>query len=121
MPRFTAADMTQAEIAAVWSACGWTIVDLHNAATSFRFEWRGAIHAGGLPDLLCTLGPCHVWVEVKTKEGRLEPVQEVFRDMVIEGGEWWTCERDADEALMEAQYYRDLALLVMRLFRREQR
>ena len=119
MTRYAPPDTTQGEIAEMWRRCGWIVHDLHNAAASYRFEYQCVPHAGGLPDLLCTLGPCHVWVEVKTPSGRLEAVQEAFRDMVSEGGEWWACERDADAALMEAQYYRDLALLVMRVFRRE--
>ena len=119
MTKYAPPDQTQGEIAEVWRRCGWSVHDLHDAARVFRFTYQGVTHAGGLPDLLATLGPCHVWVECKTPEGGLEPVQRAFRDMVIEGGEWWTCERDAEAALMEAQYYRDLALLVMQVFRRE--
>lgn len=113
-------DATQGEIAEMWEMCGWTVHDLHNAASAYRFVWHAASHAGGLPDLLCTLGPCHVWVEVKTKEGRLEPAQVAFGERAQESGEWWTVERDAEAALMEAQWYRDQALLVMRVFRKGQ-
>ena len=119
MTRYAAPDTTQGEIAEVWRRCGWTVHDLHDAARVYRFEWRGASHAGGLPDLLCTLGPCHVWIECKTEAGGLEPVQKAFRDMAIEGGEWWTCERNEEEALIDAQWYRDQALVVMRMIRRE--
>lgn len=119
MTRYAAPDTTQGEIAEVWRACGWTVHDLHDAARVFKFTYHGVTHAGGLPDLLATLGPCHVWVEVKTKEGRLEAVQVAFGEMAQEGGEWWTCERDAEEALAEAQWYRDLALRAMREIRRE--
>ena len=117
--RYAAPDTTQAGIAEVWRACGWTVHDLHDAARVFKFTYHGVTHAGGLPDLLATLGPCHVWVEVKTPTGRLEAVQVAFQDMVQEGGEWWTVERDADEALAEAQWYRNLALVAMRESRRE--
>lgn len=121
MTKYAHPDQTQGEIAEVWRACGWAVLDLHNAATSFRFEWRGVTHAGGLPDLLCTLGPCHVWVECKTPEGGLEAVQVAFAEMVRENGEWWTIERDRETATQEAQFYRDWALVMMRTLRRETR
>jgi hypothetical protein len=120
MTKYAAPDSTQGEIAEVWRRCGWIVHDLHDAARVFKFTYQGETHAGGLPDLLATLGPCHVWIEVKTPTGRLEPAQVAFGEMAQEGGEWWTVELSADEALFEAQYYRDLALLMMRLLRREQ-
>ena len=118
MPTYAPPDATQGEIAEMWERCGWIVHDLHDAAKVYRFVWHGATHAGGLPDLLATMGPCHVWIEVKTKEGQVRPAQVAFGDRALEGGEWWTVERDAEAALMEAQYYRDLALLVMKVFRK---
>ena len=121
MTRYAPPDQTQGEIAEVWRRCGWTVLDLHDAARVFRFTYQGVTHAGGLPDLLCTLGPCHVWVEVKTPTGRLEPAQVAFGEMARENGEWWTVERDRETATQEAQFYRDWALVMMRTLRREQR
>ena len=114
MSTYSAPDATQGEIAEVWRRCGWIVHDLHNAAASFRFAWRGVTHSGGLPDLLATLGPCHVWIECKTPRGQVAPAQRAFGERALDGGEWWVVERGAGDALAEAQMYRDRALGVMR-------
>lgn len=69
-----------------------TVVTSIRKALTERGWWVMKIHGGpyqrpGIPDLLCCKNGRAVWLEVKTKTGRVSPAQEeVMREITAIGG-----------------------------------
>ena len=55
---------------------GWFVVKIHQSLGSYR----------GIADLYALKDGLHVWIEVKTAQGRLSEAQEKFRDDVLNHG-----------------------------------
>lgn len=55
---------------------GWFVVKIHQSLGSYR----------GIADLYALKDGQHIWIEVKTPNGRLSEYQEKFRDDVISHG-----------------------------------
>ena len=74
-------DLNDAEIVAAVKAAGWSLIDFTRAGI------------GGIPDhLALKILPngtyCTIWVEVKSKNGRLSELQEIARGIWEPRGEW---------------------------------
>jgi hypothetical protein len=111
MPRYDGRkDSTQDQIAEVWSACGWWVLDLHLAAATFRFEHLGQVVHGGIADLLMLRGGGAVFVEVKTPGGRVEETEGAFRAECEHWGVPYLIEDCVEQAVRDAQTWRNAAL-----------
>ena len=111
MPRFDGRkDSTQDQIAEAWRACGFWVLDLHNAAGTFAFEHEGERVHGGIADLLALRGELAIWIECKAKEGRLEPAERAFQMECEAWGCPYLIEACVEQALQEAQQWRNRSI-----------
>lgn len=56
---------------------------------------RGVVD--GISDIYIAFGPMTVWLECKTRIGRLQPNQAAFRDLVQAQGHYWGLVRSLEE------------------------
>jgi len=69
----------QAQIKQYLQYSGWLVVKIHQSLGSYR----------GIADLYCLKDGEHIWIEVKTPEGKQSEAQKQFeRDITSRGGKY---------------------------------